>query len=129
MERIEVRIREGFADPAGVAALHDLRLAGLVAKSVRVHQVYFVEGLRDAARAAREILIDPVLEEREAGGEGTAVSVTKRPGVMDPAEASILRALRALGEKPTRVVTAKTYWIVAAATPEEIAAAVGRSLA
>ena len=129
MERIEVRVKSGFADPAGVAALHDLRLAGLGAESVRVHQVYFVAGLRDPARAARELFIDPVMEEGGAGGTGTAVSVSKRPGVMDPTEASILRALRALGEKPTRVVTAKTYWIVADATPEEIAAAVGRSLA
>ncbi|HEX5137513.1 MAG TPA: AIR synthase-related protein, partial [Planctomycetota bacterium] len=129
MERIEVRVRKGFADPAGVAALHDLELAGLNASSVRVHQVYFVDGLEDASRAAREVLVDPVLEERGSGGEGIAISVSKRPGVMDPAEASALRALRALGEKPTRVVTAKTYWIVADAAPEEIAAAVGRSLA
>jgi len=129
MERIEVRVRQGFADPAGVAALHDLRLAGLNASSVRVHQVYFVKRLMDAARAAREVLVDPVLEERGSGGEGVAVSVSKRPGVMDPSEASVLRALRALGERPTRVVTAKTYWIVADASPEEIAAAVGRSLA
>jgi len=129
MDRIEVRVKSDFSDPAGVAALHDVRLAGLRAESVRVHQVYFVAGVRDPARAARELFIDPVVEERGAGGSGTAVSVSKRPGVMDPAEASILRALRALGERPTRVVTAKTYWIVAGAPPEEIAAAVGRSLA
>jgi phosphoribosylformylglycinamidine synthase len=129
MERIEVRVREGIADPAGVAALHDLRLAGLVAESVRVHQVFFVDGLRDPGRAATEVFIDPVMEERGARGRGVAVSVSKRPGVMDPAEASILRALRALGERPSRAVTAKTYWIVADATPAEILAAVGRSLA
>ncbi len=129
MDRIEVRVKSGFSDPTGVAALHDLHLAGLRAESVRVHQIYFVAGVRDPARAARELFIDPVVEEQGALGRGVAVSVSKRPGVMDPAEASILRALRALGEKPTRVVTAKTYWIVADATPREIAAAVGRSLA
>jgi len=129
MDRIEVRVKSDFSDPAGVAALHDLRLAGLRADSVRVHQVYFVAGVLDAARAALEVFVDPVVEERGAGGRGVAVSVSKRPGVMDPAEASILRALGALGEKPTRVVTARTYWIVADASPEEIAAAVGRSLA
>jgi phosphoribosylformylglycinamidine synthase len=79
------------------------------------------------------VLVDPVVVEGGAGGAlegaGTAVSVGKRPGVMDPAEASILRALRALGERPRRAVTARTFWIVADAAPAEIAAAVGRSLA
>jgi len=131
--RIEVRVRPEHADPAGVAARADLALAGLAAGAVRVHRICHVEGLADPGRFAREVLVDPVLEEGVVDGvmpgTGVAVSVWKRPGVMDPVEASVLRAARALGETPTRAVTGHTYWIEADATADEIAAAVGRSLA
>ena len=131
--RIEVRVSADYADPAGVEALLGLRSAGLDTSSVRVHQVCFLLGVRDPERAARELFVDPVLEEGAVGvpleGSGVAVSVCKRPGVMDPAEASILRALRALGESTTRAVTGQTYWIEADASPESILEAVGRSLA
>jgi len=131
--RIEVRTRAGYADPAGVAALHDLALAGLPATGVRVHTVTFLAGVRDPARAAREVLVDPVLEEGGPGealkGRGVAVSVWKRPGVMDPAEASVLRALRALGETPQRAVTGRTFWIEGVDDPGVVLAAVARSLA
>ena len=128
--RIETRVRPAYTDPAGVAALADLRLAGLKARSVRVHQVFFVRGASRPDRLASELFIDPVLEEAASGaGAGVAVSVCKRPGVMDPAEASILRAARALGDRPERAVIAKTYWIEADAAEEEILAAARASLA
>jgi len=131
--RIEVRVRSEHADPAGVAALYDLRLAGLVATDVRVHQVYYVQGLEDPARAARALFIDPVLEDGIVGGSfksaGIAVSVWRQPGVMDPVEGSVLRALRTLGEKPQRAVTGQTYWIESDSDPEAVLAAVKRSLA
>ena len=131
--RIEIRVNPERTDPAGVDAKADLALAGLQARDVRVHRVFAIEGLRDPERAARELLVDPVLEEGSVGqpipGNGTAVSVWKRPGVMDPVEASVLRALRALGESPTRAVSGATYWIDADAAPETVLAAVGHSLA
>ncbi|MHC4161743.1 MAG: hypothetical protein ACYSUM_06390, partial [Planctomycetota bacterium] len=99
--RIETRVRPAYTDPAGVAALADLRLAGLEARSVRVHQVFFLRGATQEEDLAQDLFIDPVLEEAASGGgAGVAVSVCKRPGVMDPAEASILRAARALGDRP-----------------------------
>ncbi len=131
--RIEIRVRPEHADPAGVAARADLDLAGLSAGAVRVHRVYWLQGLTDAPGFAREVLIDPVLEagavDGPLPGSGVAVSVWKRPGVMDPIEASILRAARALGENPSRAVTGHTYWIEADAGADDIEAAVGRSLA
>ena len=48
---------------------------------------------------------------------------------MDPAEASVLRALRSLGEQPERAVSGQTYWIEADAAPDAVLDAVGRSLA
>jgi len=131
--RIEIRVTPDHKDPAGIDAQQDLALAGLDARNVRVHRVFAIAGIDDAERAAREVLVDPVLEEGRVGdpipGEGTAVSVWKRPGVMDAVEASVLRALRAIGESPTRVVSGATYWIDADATPETVLDAVGRSLA
>jgi len=128
--RIETRVRPAYTDPAGVAALADLRLAGLEARSVRVHQVFHLRGATKPERLAQDLFIDPVLEEAANGdGAGVAVSVCKRPGVMDPAEASILRAARALGDRAERAVIAKTYWIEADAAEEEILAAARASLA
>jgi len=131
--RIEVRVDPERTDPAGVDARAGLALAGLQARDVRVHRVFNIEGLRDPERAAATLLVDPVLEEGRLGdpipGRGTAVSVWKRPGVMDPVESSVLRALRTLGESPTRAVSGTTYWIESAETPEAILQAVGRSLA
>ena len=127
--RVEVRVADRFADPAGVAALTDLKLAGLDAENVRVHRVYYLLG----SAPCRELFLDPVLEQSSIGGafdgRGTAVSVWKQPGVMDPSEASILRALRALGQQPQRAVTGKTYWIECDAPPERILEAVKQSLA
>ncbi|MGQ0613565.1 MAG: phosphoribosylformylglycinamidine synthase subunit PurL [Planctomycetaceae bacterium] len=131
--RIEVAVLPTLPDAAGEAALHALRLAGLQARRARVHQVTWIEAEGGAGETARRLLVDPVTEEGSLGqplpGQGTAVSVWKRPGVMDPAEASILRALATLRVAATRAVTGKTYWIEADAPEAAIVAAVGRSLA
>ncbi len=127
--RIAVQVRPAYADPVGVAAQADLRLAGLSAERVRVERVYWVLGSQDGDRLAKALFIDPVLEEPAQQGRGTAVSVWKKAGVMDPTEASIRRAARALGDPITRVVTAKTYWIESAADEATVLAAVGDSLA
>ena len=127
--RVEIRVGDRFADPAGVAALSDLKLAGLAADDVRVHRVFYLLGSAPCV----ELFTDPVLEEASIDGplegRGTAVSVWKQPGVMDPTEASILRALRTLGQQPTRAVTGQTYWIESDAPPDRILEAIKRSLA
>ena len=74
--RIEVRVRPGQTDPAGVAAQHDLELAGLNARNVRVHQVYYLKGVADAERVARELFVDPVLE---GAGSATPWKVPEWP--------------------------------------------------
>jgi phosphoribosylformylglycinamidine synthase II len=131
--RVEVAVLPEFPDPAGVAARRDLELAGLPCAAVRVHQVYYLQGEVDADRAARELFADPITEHASAGapipGRGLPVSVWKRPGVMDPSQPSILRALRALGMRPTRAATGRTLWIDADAPAETVAAAVRRSVA
>ena len=127
--RVEVRVRDGFTDPAGVAAQHDLELAGLAASRVAVHRVFYLED----SEPCPELFVDPVLEEGSTDGpitgRGVAVSVWKQPGVMDPTEGSIRRALRTLGQDAARAVTGQTYWIESDASPETIVDAVKQSLA
>jgi len=130
--RIEVRVADEFPDAAGVAARHELELAGLKPARVRVHQVYFLEAIRDPEAAARGLFVDPVTEKGSVDaplpGRGVAVSVWKRPGVMDPAEGSILRAMRTLGDPARRAVTGRTFWIECDAPPAQVVAAAARSL-
>ncbi|MEE8104704.1 MAG: phosphoribosylformylglycinamidine synthase subunit PurL [Planctomycetota bacterium] len=130
--RIEVAVNPDHTDPAGRAALHELRAVGLKARDVRVHRVFFLQGTNDPAPLL-ELLVDPVSETGRAGepvpGTGRAVSVCKRPGVMDPSEASILRALRSRGVTAERAVTGRTYWIDADADDAALLDAVGRCLA
>ena len=120
-KRVELRVRAGFTDPAGVAARHDLEMAGLTASDVKVHRIFFLQG----TAAHPELFADRIREESKVDGafqgEGVAVSVWKQPGVMDPAEASICRALRTLGHEPERAVTALTYWIQSDALPQVLA--------
>ncbi|MDH3590331.1 MAG: AIR synthase-related protein, partial [Planctomycetota bacterium] len=127
--RIAVNVRPQYDDPAGRAAAAELRLAGLVLSDVRVERVFWLAGARDPERLGRELFIDPVLEQATGRSGGVAVSVWKRPGVMDPSEASIRRAARALGETLDRAVTGTTYWIQTDAETDAVVDAVGASLA
>jgi phosphoribosylformylglycinamidine synthase len=138
--RVAVGTRAGFRDPRGEAALAVLREAGLSgASAVRFQAVYLVEtaaAASDAARAAREFLADPVLEEAavdapvRADEERLAVlTVLRRPGVMDPVEGSVREALRELGVEAATVRTGRRYVVEGAVDAAAAAAAVARSLA
>ncbi|MCI0343593.1 MAG: phosphoribosylformylglycinamidine synthase subunit PurS, partial [Planctomycetales bacterium] len=138
---VEVASRPGAPDPAGDAARADLAAAGIPVASVATSSVYLIAGPLaegDVARIARDLLADPVLEEARHGPhpgplaewpEGS-VLVAKRPGVMDPVEASVRRGIADLGLPPaTAVRTARRYRIVGIPGREELRAAVERVLA
>src|SRR6185436_9049665 len=88
---------------------------------------YVLEGIGahpGGERAAREVLADPVAEAWsvdgipggvEAGDE--VLSVLRRPGVMDPVEASVRRALAAIGLDAAGVRTVRRYVIRGAGGP------------
>jgi phosphoribosylformylglycinamidine synthase len=135
-----VGTRPGFRDPRGEAALAVLREAGLAAATaVRFQAVYLVEtpaSPTEAARAAREFLADPVLEEAAVDGPVRpdeerlpVLTVLRRPGVMDPVEASVREALQDLGLRALSVRTGRRYVVEGGVDPEAAAAAVGRTLA
>jgi phosphoribosylformylglycinamidine synthase len=122
---VQVAYRSGFDDPAArdaKAALESV-LKGRRLASVRAVRGFVLEGVAphpDGARAAREVLADAVAEEwsvdglpgvaaAEAAGGAEILSILRRPGVMDPVEASVRTALAAIGIHVASVRTVRRY--------------------
>src|SRR5262245_49879736 len=118
--QIETMNRPSLGDAVGRRIEGDLKWLGIAQRfAVRVKRLFLVTGKVDrdqAERLARELLVDPVVETgavREHAGyagraEGVA-AVFRKPGVMDPAEASIKRAAARLGVPLTSVRTGAAY--------------------
>ena len=125
MHRIEISLKSHLPDAAGSGLVKDIRDLGIMTVSrVRVIDVYWL----DAELAADELelicqhlLADPVTQEYRhlaslAADEETAgevwhiVEVTYNPGVADPVEETVMKAIRDLGIGGVRVVkTARRY--------------------
>jgi phosphoribosylformylglycinamidine synthase len=140
--RVDVATRDGLVDPASRGALSALREYGLAeVQDVRAEQVYLLEGDLDRAaadRVARELLHDPVAQtyalrpaaEPPEVPEGLrAVLVFKRPGVMDPVEASALKAIADLGLSASRVRTGMRYLVRGPVSEARLREAAARVLA
>ena len=117
---IEVARIESVDDPAGKAVVEqaeELGIAGL--SSARTAAVYVIDGLSSESEAetvASQLLTDPVTEsfavERTLLAEGPGqrvVQILRKPGVMDPVEASVLKGIEDLGLSAERVRTARKY--------------------
>ncbi len=119
--RIEVAVKEGFADPRSEGLLKDILDLGIkTIKRVKVSSVYLLEGKlegNELLAICRDLLTDPVTEEYSTGRnlppEGAAmVEVAYNPGVMDPVEDSVKKGIRDLGiSAVTAVRTVKKYFI------------------
>lgn len=140
--RVDVATREGLVDPASRGALSALReYGGIQVDDVRAEQVYLLEGEIDRAaadRIARELLHDPVAQSYVLGPAAEppevpsgyrAVLVFKRPGVMDPVEASALKAIRDLGLSASRVRTGMRYLVRGSVSEARLREAAARVLA
>jgi phosphoribosylformylglycinamidine synthase len=125
--RVDVSTKEGMGDAARAAA-SELRESGLkTLDDIRSSQVYLVEGDLDRSQAQRialELFVDPVVQNYTvtAGDQpppsppgAETILVFKRPGVMDPVEASALKAIADLGLKASRVRTGMRYVVHGAA--------------
>ncbi len=138
----QVTVKHGLRDPIAAHAF-DLLRAALPDAGVR--SVQFVkafvleapEAADAAARALREVFADPVSQACSVGsfpGETAAqiesgalvVSVTRLPGVMDPAESSCLRALAAAGIEASGVRAVRRYVVTADRLDEDALAAAAR---
>ncbi len=140
--RVDVTARAGVADPAARgarAALEEHGLRGI--EEVQAAHVYLVEAEIDrsgAEQIARDLLHDPVLQTFSVrpGAEtpplppGTrALLIFKRPGVMDPVEASALKAIGDLGLRARRVRTGTRYLVRGAIENGRLREAAARVLA
>jgi len=126
--------REPGSDAQARGLLFDLHHFGLSGiERVEIDQVYRLDGLlthADAERIARDLFADPVvstwalyegLEVRDRAGADHVVEVAYNPGVMDPVEASVIKAVRDMGITTLEMVsTAKRYRMYGKATADEI---------
>jgi phosphoribosylformylglycinamidine synthase len=117
--RIEVLVREGFADPRSEGLQKDILDLGIrTVNRVRVSSIYLLEGKlndKELLAVCRELLADPIVEEyatqeSPAPNGARLVEVAYNPGVMDPVEDSVKKGIRDLGISViTAVRTAKKY--------------------
>ncbi len=121
--RIEVSVRAGFPDPRGDSLETDIRDIGITTViQARVSDVYLLEGELDGSeveRIGRELLADPVVEDFSwgegliphiEGSDAHVVEVAYNPGVTDPVEESIGKAIRDLGIAAVKSIkTARKY--------------------
>ena len=140
--RLEIGLLPGQLDPAGLEAAADLAEAGLAdVRSVSVLRSVFLRGSLTPAqveRAAREVLVDPVLERyavREdldlpsgPGGAPRIVSVLRKAGVTNPEAESAKIALQGIGLNVRDVQTARTYLVWTSASQKEVLAAARKAL-
>ena len=121
--RIEVREKKGFFDAAGAAVKKDIEALSFKGriKSVNTAQVYLLRGeisVSEIKKICEELLIDPITQVYSYDGSFRdepgvkAVEIAYNPGVMDPVEESLKKALEDLGIKDIEAIrTAKRYLI------------------
>jgi phosphoribosylformylglycinamidine synthase II len=117
--RIEVSVKEGFADPRSEGLQKDILDLGIkTVKRVKVSSIYLLEGRlneKELLAVCGELLTDPIVEEystedKPAPPGARLVEVAYNPGVMDPVEDSVKKGIRDLGITTISAVrTAKKY--------------------
>jgi len=120
--KVEVRYRQGIYDAEAHSKAGEMREAGVKVERVEIIWVYRLDGKMgpdEAGRIARELLADPVTQEYRVGKDAPelwetpegalSVEVAYNPGVMDPAEGSIKKAIGDMGICVDTVRTAKRY--------------------
>ncbi len=123
--KIEVSVKTDKDDPAGRKTHRDLLAQGYSeVDDVKVTEVYLLDGdlsEEDVLSIAKRLLADPVVhefkltsEEQESAPASSSpgshvLEVYGRPGVMDPFEMNIRRAVGEMGFEPRSIRTARQY--------------------
>jgi len=118
--RVEVATRTDLPDPVGATVLSDIAELGIPGvKDVRFVRVFFIEMTDDTQRIRRvasELLSDAIVDVWKvdahvlsAGRGKSVIEVARKPGVMDPTEASTLAGIRDMGLSARSVHTARRY--------------------
>lgn len=110
----EISVRPGGDDPDGRAIQAEAAGLGIIIDPPITEKVYRLEGITDeeAERLTRELLVDPVSErsaEPASGGATIDIEVGYKPGVMNPAALSLLKAARDMGIKPEAVDVSRRF--------------------
>ncbi len=155
--RIEVFTKEKFSDTLGNEIKSGIANIGITSvDEIRMVQVYLVDGdlsKEDIKRICTELLIDGLTQDyvysngltgQEAniqtrktmfevkGHEDNAVctiEVTRKQGVMDPVESTVIKGIKDLGLSARAVKTAKRYIITGVLSNDQVEAIANKVLA
>ncbi len=129
--QIEVALKKDLTDPEGEAVKHEANEIGVRGiDRVRHVRVYAIESdmpAEEVERVAAELLADPVVDRYAVGGpvlddgEGSCriIQIVRKPGVMDPVEASSLKGIADMGLRASAVRTARKYHFYGSLTDED----------
>ncbi len=119
--QIDAALKPDQTDPVGLAVKHEAEAIGVGGiDDVRYVRVFVIEGelsRGEIDRVASQLLADPVVDRYavneplldEAGAQ--IVQVVRKPGVMDPVEASTLKGIADMGLRASAVRTARKYYL------------------
>ncbi len=120
--KIKISEKKGIFDAVGHGVLKDIQDLGIQSvRGVCFAQLYYIDGTIDetkARRIAEELLIDKITQEyviepidhRLSTIDYNIIEVAYNPGVMDPVEESVLKAISDMGiNGVTSIRTAKQY--------------------
>jgi len=129
--QIDVALKPERMDPEGHAVKHQIDEIGVTGVDRVRHVRAFViecELDRDQVESiATQLLADPVIDRYAVNGpvidedDGglQVVQVVRKPGVMDPVEASTLKGIADMGLTATAVRTARKYYLFGALSAED----------
>jgi len=119
LHRIEVGLRDDLPDPAASGLIQEIKTLGLKPPAkIRTARLFWIEaefGLEEARKVARELFSDAIVEKVAVGepiydDDGSRlVEVVRKPGVMDPAVASIRKALTDRKLDAAHIATGRKY--------------------
>jgi len=137
---VEVSLKPGLPDPRGEGVSRGVRDLGIDKDiSVCTRDVYWLDGditPDDLERIARRLLTDPIVQNfslNPLSEPDTAtchsLNVTYNPGVADPVEDTVMKAIGDLGISAVKSVkTAVRYILTGALSGDEVATIAGRLL-
>jgi phosphoribosylformylglycinamidine synthase len=121
--RIEIFFKNEIPDPIGNNTKSEIAAFGFSGiDTIRVHQVYIIFGnlnKNDLDIISEKLLADTVTQQYKISGQkpqitdsgSFIVEITRKPGVMDPVEQSVIKALCDIGIKVKGLKTAQKYLI------------------
>jgi len=131
--RIEVFVKNEYADPVGANVKSEIETFGFAdVKRVRVLQVYIFFGKltdNELESIAKKLLVDSVTQDYLCASDFShpslrnkfhIIEISRKPGVMDPVEQSVIKALRDINISVHGVKTAHKYLIDADISAEDL---------